>query len=516
MKPALRVFPATIQDECNQALVRQRSEDELQHVGNWLCRPAWFEESGVLIADLEDREARLVHQTRSKLNAADVADASNQREAIADLIEEGKELETLRLRGSQTVRNRLDELAIERGEIGRESVLSQRIRQRAATQRLELQARRFAHDVSSISEFDALLFAHNLCRDLRAVNQIDPGLTTLAAVKPEPIEWLWGGYIPRGKITDIVGDGDLGKSLVLLDIAARVTTGRPMPSEAAHLAGPPRDVVLLLAEDDLADTVAPRLIAAGADMDRVHAFEDGIAFPEDVGRVEEAIRRYSAALLIIDPIMSFLGERVKSGIDSSVRNAIGTPLKDIASRTGCAVASLRHANKNMSTSAANRGGGSVAFRNMARAALAFGPDRDDESESRRFMAQAKKNLGGQAETLAYRIEASFGRVEIEGVEGTPIVVWEGAAHGVTASDLLGPPPAPGGPRAGSKTAQATTWLQDRLAAGVGVKSTVILEEMESAGFSKTVIDSAKKHAGVRAERISTDGSGHGNWLWVLG
>lgn len=497
------------------ATLQQRSEDELQHVGNWLYRPAWFEDSGVDLDDLEDREARLLHRLRAEMSGGGISDALSQREAIADRVKALNEFTSMRLSASQTVRNRLEDLEVDRGEIGRELALARRIKEQSARRRLEIQARRFAHDIESDCDFDALIRSRDALQDLRAGSRGTQGLATLATIEPKPIEWLWRGYIPKGKITDIVGDGDLGKSLVLLDIAARVTTGLPMPNEPHTTISEPRDVVLLIAEDDLADTVVPRLIAAGANRNRVHAFEDGISFPDDIRRIEEAIQFHNAALLVIDPVMSFLGDRVKSGIDSSVRNSIGNPLRDVASRTGCAVASLRHVNKDVNAATANRGGGSVAFRNMARAALAFGPDREDATESRRFMAQSKKNLGAQAKTLAYRIEPTFGRVDAEGVDGTPVVFWEGPADGVTAADLLGPPPKPDGPRAGTKGEKATRWLRDRLAGGTAVESKTILREMASEGFSKNVIGAAKKHAGVNVERISIGGAGNGSWLWSL-
>ena len=348
-----------------------------------------------------------------------------------------------------------------------------------------------------------------------------PNLVTLADVEPEAVEWLWTGYIPLSKLTDVVGDGDLGKSLVMLDIVSRVTRGSPMPGEPEDLRREPRDVVLLVAEDDLADTVAPRLTAAGADLSRVHALEGPrkgvdrpIVFPDDLGVIEAVIRDKNAALLVIDPVMAFLGD-MKSGIDAAVRTHLMGPLKIMASRHRCAVLSLRHTNKNEGASASMRGGGSVAFRNATRAGLAFGPDHNDETDQRRFMAPSKNNLGTRRDALAYRIESTFGRVKPEGVEGTPIVVWGGSAVGVSAEDLLGPPPKPKGPRVGTKTEDATEWIRDRLADGVAVKAAEIQKEMEAVGFSKSVIESAKKYAKVKSERISLGNDGSGHSLWSL-
>lgn len=340
-------------------------------------------------------------------------------------------------------------------------------------------------------------------------------LVTLDAIKPEAIEWLWRGYIPLGKITDVTGDGDLGKSLVMLDLAARISTGEPMPGEAETRTREPRDVVLLVAEDDLKDTVVPRLTAAGAELSRVHAFteESGVTFPDGVGKIEAAIREKNAALLIIDPVMAFLGEHVRSGVDSSVRMAF-SPLKTVLEKYRCACLSLRHITKDKEQTASNRGGGSVAFRNLARAGLAFGPDWDDETEQRRYMAQSKKNLGLKTGTLAYSIKSSHGLVTPEGADGTPIVEWErGVIEGVTLGELF-TPPKERGPREGSKTYDATQWILKRLAGGVEVSAPTMTAEMKAQGFSAKVIENAKLAAEVtnQQRKVSADKNG---WFWSL-
>ena len=349
---------------------------------------------------------------------------------------------------------------------------------------------------------------------------ISPYLISLADVKPEAIEWLWPGYIPKAKITDVIGDGDMGKSLVLLDIAARLTRGNPMPDGFGG--GEPSNVVLLVAEDDLADTVVPRLIAAGADLSRISALEGPmqgvdtpIVFPDDMPAVEATIRDTNAKLLIIDPVMAFLGSGVRSGIDAEVRVSLMGPLKSIASRHDCAVLSLRHTNKAEGSSASMRGGGSVAFRNASRAGLAFGPDHEDEDGMRRIMVQSKKNLSRGHPALAYHIESSFKLVDVEGSEGTPIIVWEGIAEGATASSVLGPAPKEPAPREGTKTDEATQWLKSRLAGGVEVTAKAMIEEGGKMGFTRGVITKARRYADVQSERISKGNTGEGHSLWYI-
>ena len=341
-----------------------------------------------------------------------------------------------------------------------------------------------------------------------------------SAIKPENVEWLWEGYVPKGKVTDVIGDGGLGKSLVLLDIAARISKGRPMPYEMFDIEREPRSVLLLAAEDDLADTVVPRLIAAGADTDRISMFSihDGISFPEDIGVIESAIKDDMPSLVIIDPIMGFLGDEVKSGIDSSVRRNVAGPITDVASRYGAAVMWIRHVNKDEKAQSSNRGTGSTAWRNAARAGLAFGPDHEDPEQQRRFMAQAKTNLGLPAPVLAYKIESTFGRVVRDGVAienpriGQPVVEWLGTADDVNLADVIGPPPKPSGPREGTKTAACIQEIRELLSADPGeVRSTTLDEMLASHGFKQGVIESAKKHATI-SERVSDGNGGKGHWI----
>jgi len=339
----------------------------------------------------------------------------------------------------------------------------------------------------------------------------------LSSVEPESIAWLWEGFIPRGKITDVIGDGDLGKSLVMLDIAARVSTGRPMPHELFDVEREPQNVLLLVAEDDLADTVVPRLIAAGADMDRIHAFGvgDGISFPDDVGLIADVMRELKPALVEIDPVMAFLGDNVKSGIDSSVRANVAGPLTDLAAKHRAAVMWLRHVNKDEKASAANRGTGSTAWRNATRAGLAFGPDHEDETNQRRHMAQSKSNLGLSVPVLAYEIESTHGRVTPEHQMGTPVVRWIGPVEGVSLSDVVGPPPKPEGPREGTKTAACVEKIRELLAGGDDptgeIRATTLEECLDEAGFSPAVRRAAKKHATV-SERVSDGSGGGGHWI----
>ena len=163
-----------------------------------------------------------------------------------------------------------------------------------------------------------------------------PVIVRLADVQPESVSWLWAGHIPLGKLTILEGDPGLGKSALTCDLAARVSTGRPMPDGTAGVEG---GVVFLSVEDGLADTIRPRLEAAGANLDRIVAFsgmrdsegERLPTLPKDLVGLERTIRESSAALCVLDPLMAILGGEVNSWRDQDVRRALA-PLAAMAER----------------------------------------------------------------------------------------------------------------------------------------------------------------------------------------
>src|SRR5215207_7634630 len=163
----------------------------------------------------------------------------------------------------------------------------------------------------------------------------------LSEVQAETVEWLWERRIPLGKITVLDGDPGLGKSVLTTDLAARVTTGRAMPY--GFQKREPAGVVILSAEDGAGDTIRPRFDAAGGDPEKVVLLgtEEMLGIPEDLGTIERAIKQVDAKLVIVDPIMAFMGEEVNPNSDKEVRRAL-TPVKQLAERLGVAVLIVRH------------------------------------------------------------------------------------------------------------------------------------------------------------------------------
>lgn len=330
----------------------------------------------------------------------------------------------------------------------------------------------------------------------------DVRVTRLADVQPQATSWLWPGRLPKGKLVVLDGDPGLGKSTLALDLAARVSIGASMPDGPSTTG--PANVVVLSAEDGLADTIRPRLDAAGADTGRIVSLtinendaERGLASPSDLAQLERAVRCEQAALVVLDPLVAHLDGGVNSFRDQDVRRALG-PLASIAEATGAAILAIRHLTKLAGGSPLYRGGGSIGITGAARSVWLVAADPDDEA--RRILAIAKSNLAPIPPALAYRIEpAALGGIS------TSRIVWEGfAPH--TAASLLAVPSTDG---EHSALDDAKAFLRETLAHGpVPVKA--VQKQAREAGISERTLDRAKSAAGVRSMR--PDGF-TGPWYW---
>jgi 5S rRNA maturation endonuclease (ribonuclease M5) len=320
----------------------------------------------------------------------------------------------------------------------------------------------------------------------------------LDGVRPEVVEWVWPGRLPRGKITIFDGDPGLSKSTTSLDLAARVSTGREMPDGSPGVEG---GVVILSAEDGLADTIVPRLRAAGADLSRIRALtairtEHGERFPElphDLDHLEDVVREVGAALVIVDPLMAYLGGDVNSHRDQDVRRALA-PLAAVAERTRAAVLIIRHLNKAAGASPLYRGGGSIGIIGAARVGLLLARDPDDEDK--RVLAVSKCNLAREAPALRFEIQ--------ETPDGAPRIRWLGTCEHSPASLLASPSAAEGDGRLD----EAKHFLSVELEAG-RVNAREIYKAAREAGISERTLKRAK--ADLRVESVKGDFGG--GWFW---
>lgn len=331
------------------------------------------------------------------------------------------------------------------------------------------------------------------------------GLIRLSTVTPVHVDWLWTQRVPLGKVTVLDGDPGLGKSTITLDLAARVSSGRPMPGE--RIGRPPAGVVLLSAEDGLDDTIRPRLDAAGADVSLVFArtavgslIEGHLpALPDDIATVEADAVETGAALIVVDPLMAFLAPGVNAHRDQDVRRALA-PLAAMAERTGAAVLVVRHLNKSGKSDALYRGGGSIGIIGAARCGLMVAVDPDDESQC--VLAVTKSNLGAMPAALSYRLVADPG-TQVARID------W-GRETTHTARALLAIPVEDG---VQSAVDEAIAVLAEILQSGP-VRVATVRAQTRSAGISDRTLDRAKSRLGVTTHHFGRPGDG-GYWEWAL-
>lgn len=241
-------------------------------------------------------------------------------------------------------------------------------------------------------------------------------LTSATAIRSERLHWIWTGRMPRRSLVVVAGEKGLGKSLLT---NARVPAAITRGLLDGELHGQAADVLIATAEDDWASVVKPRLMAHGADLDRVHRVavhdDDGdslLTLPDDVARLEKEIIRlrnsgHAVAMLVVDPIGAFLATSTDTHRDASVRRALA-PLAAMAERLDLVVVVVAHLTKDESGRLINRVSGAGAFVNAARSVLALARDPGDpqgEQGVDRVLLHVGSNWGRYAPTLAWRIES---------------------------------------------------------------------------------------------------------------
>lgn len=336
---------------------------------------------------------------------------------------------------------------------------------------------------------------------LHAASETGPVLTRLADVAPERLTWLWDGRFPRGKLVILDGDPSVGKSTLTVDWAARVSTGKPWPDDAPC---DPGDVIIMSAEDGLADTIRPRLDAAEGEPARVHALtairsgeDERTLTLADVATIEQAVRQAAAVLVIVDVLMAYMPAGTNAHRDQDVRTVLAA-LAAMADRTRAVVLCLRHLNKSGGGNAMYRGGGSIGIIGAARAGYVAGADPDDEN--RRLLACVKSNLAAEPPTLAYRL--------VSAENGTARVEWLGQTQH-KAGDLIAQRE---DDDQRSERDEAADWLVDYLADNGGQAASVdVYRAGAREGYSKDTLKRAKRPGGVE----SVKGGMKAGWVWRI-
>jgi hypothetical protein len=318
---------------------------------------------------------------------------------------------------------------------------------------------------------------------------------------PRPVEWLWPGRLALGKLALLDGDPSMGKSLITLDLCARLSAGQPWPDGAPAPGSGPS--LVIGAEDNAHDTLRPRLQALGADLARVFS-PDGddplaaapLRLPSGTAALDAAVARTGARLVVLDPLATFLDPGVCTYYEPSVRRAL-EPVARLAEARRCAVLFVRHLNKLRGGRALYRGGGSIALVAVCRSAWLVAAD--PEAPARRVLAQVKNNLAPPQPSLAYEIRTADG--------APPAVAWLGPSP-KTADDLLaarGPGPA----------ATAQDEARDFLAAALAdgpLTSAELWERAREAGISDRTLYRARGPLEVRIIRRFRDRRPVNYWL----
>lgn len=328
-----------------------------------------------------------------------------------------------------------------------------------------------------------------------------------ADIKPQPITWLWPGWVPAGKLTILAGAAGTGKTTLALALAAVLTAGGRWPDGSACAV--PGNVLIWSSEDVADDTLVPRLIASGANLARCHFIEgiaqDGESVPFDPSQDIPDLRRAvdaigGVSLLLIDPIVSAVAGDMHRAND--VRRSLQAVV-DFADAHGCAVIGITHFAKGGAGKAPqDRVIGSQAFGALARMVLVTAKE---EGSNRRVMARAKSNIAPDDGGVAYSLEL----VTIAGGIEATHAVWEGTIEG-TAREILGEiehdeVSSPG---------DLQQMLIDLLAANGGkMPAKQVKAEVSEAGYSWTAANRAKDKAGI--ESAKDKGTTKGGWTWFL-
>ena len=320
-------------------------------------------------------------------------------------------------------------------------------------------------------------------------------LINMEQVEIEKIDWLLYPFIPFGKVTIVQGDPGEGKTTMVLQIIAKMTKGEAvLPSDSDEsalkektMALEPVNVIYQTAEDGLGDTIKPRLLSAGADCSRVMVIDDNDqALTMMDARLEEAIIKTKARLVVLDPIQGFLG----AAVDMHRANEIRPLMKRVAmlaEKYHCAIILIGHMNKNSNGKSSYRGLGSIDFQAAARSVLIVGRIKDEPEI--RVVCHVKSSLAPEGKSIAFRLDKDTG------------FEWIGE-YDISADDLLS------GDNRGQKIHEAKEFLKEILVSG-SVAQTKVAEEAESRGIKKKTLWNAKNELEIESVKIGNQ------WFWML-
>ena len=317
----------------------------------------------------------------------------------------------------------------------------------------------------------------------------------LGDIQSQELEWFWDNRFPLGTLNIIAGEPGATKSFWTLDIAARVTTGRPWPCIEDD--NPSGSVLLVCCEDSLEHTVKPRLEAAGADTNKIDVISSVVNgqgkrrlfnIEHDLQLLEEHIKS-DTRLMVFDPVSAFVGGAGFS-MNTKVRSILD-PLSHFASCHQITIFLVTHFNKNNRASSLNRILGSVGQTAVARTAWEI--SNDPQNKYRKLLIPLKANLSKKPTCLAYQIKNGHIEYEPEPIDVDAIESWRPSR------------PTP-------RLDEAVEWLEEVLADGP-VESAQILKMAAEAGLAEDTLRRAKNKLHVSAYKVGNNENAH--WYWTL-
>ena len=337
---------------------------------------------------------------------------------------------------------------------------------------------------------DADKAGEDACKRLTALLPETVKIIRMSDVELTPVEWLWKPYLPFGKLSVLQGNPGEGKTYFAMHLAAACTNGKLLPNMERM---EPFNVIYQTAEDGLGDTVKPRLIEAGADLDRVLVIDDSdVQLTLSDERIEKAIVENNARLVIIDPIQAYLGADVDMNRANEVR-PIFMRLGQVAQRTGCAILLIGHLNKAAGMQSLQRGLGSIDIAAAVRSVMFIGKLKHDPTM--RILTHEKSSLAPPGASLAFSL----------GDEGG--FRW-GGEYDITADEMLSGIE----PQRETKTQQAKDLICALLAGGKQVLSEDIDKAALERGIPGRTVRDAKRELGDALKSKIVEGRKKVFWM----
>jgi putative DNA primase/helicase len=332
-------------------------------------------------------------------------------------------------------------------------------------------------------------------------------LQKASELKPKPINWIWGGWIAGGKFHLLGGVAGTGKTTISLALVSSITTGGFFPDGSK---APKGNVVVWTGEDDVCDTLTPRLMAMGADLDKVHFIQGMKTGNEerpfdpstDFLFLKDAIEKIgNVKVLIIDPIVSVV--KGDSHKNAEVRKDL-TPLVQMAEHLGFAIIGITHFSKGTSgREPIERITGSLAFGAVARVVLVASKTKNEDGDDIRIFLRAKSNIGIDEGGFEYSLESATTENGIE----TSRVLWGSLIEG-SARELLGDAEEESD---GGGIKGCMSLITDLLAYGE-VAATQMEKDCKGAGYSFATMRRAKKQLGIDSQKRGMGSKGV--WMWM--